>query len=65
MPERTVDDPAAHLVRDNSKCILCRRCVAACAKNQGVGVINALERGFATHIGCAFEAPLDESTCIS
>ena len=65
MPERTVDDSAAHMVRDNSKCILCRRCVAACAKNQGVGVINALERGFATHIGCAFEAPLDESTCIS
>ena len=46
MPERTVDDSAAHMVRDNSKCILCRRCVAACAKNQGVGVINALERGF-------------------
>ncbi len=65
MPERSVDDSAAHMTRDNSKCILCRRCVAACAKNQGVGVINALERGFETHIGCAFEAPLAESTCIS
>ena len=65
MPERNTDDSAAHMTRDNAKCILCRRCVAACAKNQGVGVINALERGFATHIGCAFEAPLSESTCIS
>ena len=31
-----VDDSAYHLVRDNSKCILCRRCVAACAKLQEV-----------------------------
>ncbi len=60
-----IDDSAAHMVRDNNKCILCRRCVAACAKNQGVACIGPNERGFNTHIGCAFEAPLGQSTCIS
>ncbi len=60
-----IDDSAPHMVRDNSKCILCRRCVAACSANQAVGVIDAQERGFHTHIGCAFEADLAESPCIS
>lgn len=52
-----------HLVRDNNKCILCRRCVAACRGQ--VAVIEPSERGFETHIACAFEAPLDETACIS
>lgn len=65
MCEYELDTSAAHMVRDNSKCILCRRCVAVCAKNQGVGVIGANARGFKTEIGCAFEAPLGETTCIS
>ncbi len=60
-----IDDSAPHMVRDNSKCILCRRCVSACKMNQEVGVIGAQERGFSTHIGCAFEANLAESPCIS
>lgn len=53
-----------HLVRDNNKCILCRRCVAAC-ENQYVSVISASERGFDTQISCAFEAPLADTACIS
>ena len=61
----TVDASAPHMVRDNSKCILCRRCVAACKYNQGVSVIGANERGFATHIGCAFDEDLADSPCIS
>lgn len=63
--EHALDTSAAHMVRDNNKCILCRRCVAACAKTQGIGVIGANERGFATNIGCAFELPLAETSCIS
>ncbi|MBP8855860.1 MAG: [FeFe] hydrogenase, group A [Oscillospiraceae bacterium] len=61
----SIDASAPHMVRDNNKCILCRRCVAACRENQAVGVIGAEERGFVTHIGCAFEAPLADSPCIS
>lgn len=64
MNEYELDTSSAHMVRDNSKCILCRRCVAVCAKNQGIGVIGANERGFKTEIGCAFEAPLGYTTCV-
>ena len=56
---------APHLVRDNSKCILCRRCVAVCQHNQHVAVIGTNERGFDTHVGCAFDLPLAETTCIN
>ncbi len=53
------------LVRDNSKCILCRRCVAACKYNQGCAVIGANERGYDTHIAPAFDMPLEKTACIS
>ncbi len=60
-----IDDSAPHMIRDNNKCVLCRRCVAACKKNQAIGIIGANERGFNTNIGCAFEADLDESPCVN
>ena len=62
--EPDIDDSAIHLVRDNSKCILCRRCVAVCRENQYVGVIGTNERGYDTHISSAFDAPLDDTSCI-
>ncbi len=52
-----------YLVRDNSKCILCRRCVAVCKNLQHCGVINPKYRGFATEIGQAFDADLAETAC--
>lgn len=54
-----------HLIRDNSKCILCRRCVAVCRQNQHVGVIGPIARGFNTHIGSAFDLPLGETACVN
>lgn len=65
MPRSTIDDSAAHLVRDNSKCILCRRCVAVCDKIQDIGVIGANERGFTTNIGSPFEMGLGSTSCVS
>lgn len=58
------DDSAAHMVRDNNKCILCRRCVAACDA-QGISVIGANARGFDTHISSAFDKDLANVSCIS
>ena len=52
------------MVRDNNKCVLCRRCVAAC-NNQGVSVIGANARGIDTHIGSPFELNLAQTSCIS
>ena len=59
------DDSAIHMYRDDNKCILCRRCVAACSKLQSVGVIGVNDRGFKTHIGCAFEEDLGKTDCVS
>ena len=53
------------LVRDNSKCVLCRRCSAVCKHQQGIAVIGPNERGFETHIAPAFDMPLDQTACIS
>ena len=64
MTPSEIDDSAAHLVRNNKKCILCRRCVAAC-REQFVSVIGANARGFDTNIGSAFEKKLADVPCIS
>ncbi len=61
--ESVEDISAAHLIRDNSKCILCRRCVAACQTQ--TAVIGANNRGFDTAIGSAFNMDLNDVACIS
>ncbi|MBS5956718.1 MAG: [FeFe] hydrogenase, group A [Clostridiales bacterium] len=61
----TPDESAAHMVRDNSKCILCRRCSSICEKVQGIGVIGPNSRGFATFIGSPFEMGLGDTSCVS
>jgi NADP-reducing hydrogenase subunit HndD len=63
--EYPVEHSTVYLVRDNNKCILCRRCVAACGDIQDISVIGANDRGSDTHIGCAFEASLSDVPCIS
>lgn len=60
-----LDTSAPHMVRDNNKCILCRRCSAVCDRLQAVGVIGANERGFRTNISCAFDMDLGETSCVS
>lgn len=63
--EFPIDDSAAHMYRDNNKCILCRRCSSTCEAVQGIGVIGANERGFATNISSAFGMGLGETSCVS
>ena len=63
-PAYELDESTPHLVRDNNKCILCRRCVAVC-KEQYVSVIGANDRGIDTSIGSAFKVNLSETPCIS
>ena len=64
MPESTLDESTAFLVRDNSKCILCRRCVAACRNLQEIGAIGTNDRGFDTHVAPAFEKNLADTSCV-
>lgn len=63
--EYKIDDLSPSIVRDNNKCVLCRRCVSVCKDVQTVGVIDTMERGFATKVGCAFDAPLAETACVN
>lgn len=60
-----LDESSPSLVRDNNKCVLCRRCIAACDNLQGIGVINSLDRGFDTHIASPFDQPLASQACVS
>ena len=59
------DTSTSYLVRDNEKCILCRRCVAVCKSIQQVGVIAPVRRGFNTHIACAFDEDLADAPCVA
>lgn len=59
------DESAVHMIRDNNKCILCRRCSAVCEKVQSVGVIGPNNRGFATFIGSPFDMGLGDTSCVS
>lgn len=63
--EYKIDDSAAHMYRDNNKCILCRRCSAVCEKVQEVGVIGPNARGFHTNLGSAFDMGLGETSCVA
>lgn len=60
-----IDDLSPSIIRDNNKCVLCRRCVSACKNIQTVSVIDATERGFDTKISSAFEKSLAEVSCVN
>lgn len=60
-----IDDVSPSIVRDASKCILCRRCVAACNDVQKIGAIGVQNRGYNTTIGAAFDMSLADSNCVN
>ena len=64
-PEYEVDEMSPSIVRDPNKCILCRRCVSVCKNVQTVGVIDAMNRGFDTIVGSAFNKPLAKTACVN
>ncbi len=59
-----VDDASPCVVRNNNKCVLCRRCVAACHQQQHVGVIGAIGRGFKTQIASPWGLKLSQTGCV-
>ena len=63
--EYKVDSTSDSIVRNNNKCILCRRCVGACANVQKVGVIGPVMRGFKTSIESPFNLKLGQMACIN
>lgn len=63
--DRPVDKAGYSIVRDQNKCILCRRCIAACADVQGISVIGATQRGFKTTVEPAFGKMISEVACVN
>ena len=63
--EYKVDSTSDSIVRNNNKCILCRRCVGACANVQKVGVIGPVMRGFKTSIESPFNMKLGQMAFIN
>ena len=63
MCDTPIDDSSASYVRDPKKCIVCRRCVGAC-RDQAISVIDAINRGFKTDIGAAFNQPMSDVGCV-
>ena len=58
-----IDDLSPSIVRDANKCILCRRCVAACKKVQQIGVIDCMNRGFESCISTVGDNSLNDVNC--
>ncbi len=59
-----VDTSHPYFVLDNNRCILCRRCVRACAEMAGNFTLSVAERGVKSMIVADTDVPLGESTCI-
>ena len=64
MGDFEIDDSNHAIVRDESKCILCGKCVAVCKKKQGCSAIAKINRGFETKVGTAFDKPMQDSACV-
>lgn len=59
-----IDEQSPYIVRDNSKCVQCMRCVAMCKNVQTVSVIGSIKRGYRVHVGSAFDKSLNDSPCV-
>ncbi|RKZ00305.1 MAG: hydrogenase [Ignavibacteriae bacterium] len=59
------DNSSPSVVRDMSKCVMCKRCVRTCIDLQEVGVLEAIDRGDQTHISTFLEKPLADVVCIN
>lgn len=64
-PPHETDKSSASVIRDMSKCILCKRCVRTCIDLQEVGVLEAIGRGDKTKIGTFLDKPLADVICIN
>ena len=59
----TYDISTKSIVKDNSKCILCRRCETMCSEVQTVKVLSGVNRGFNTEVSTFFGADLADTNC--
>ena len=58
-----IDESSNAIMRDLSKCIMCRRCETVCNKVQTVGALTGYGRGFSAKVGTASMVPLADTSC--
>ena len=63
MTKHKIDNLSPSIVRDFNKCILCRRCVAACKNVQKIGAIDCINRGFESCISTVGDHSLNDVNC--
>jgi ferredoxin len=63
--EMPIDDSSEVLIRDLSRCILCGRCIRACAEVSGRGVLDFAYRGGRIHIAAGLDEPMGWTDCVS
>ena len=63
MQSHKIDDLSPSIVRDADKCVLCRRCIAACKNVQKIGAIDCINRGFESCISTTAEKSLNDVNC--
>ena len=63
LPTRVFDEKSVAVVRDTSKCVLCRRCVSTCKNIQEIGAIDCVNRGYDSTISTFEHKSLDDVNC--
>jgi len=64
-PAKMIEDSSEAILRDPNKCILCGRCVRACAELTVQDILEFADRGSQTHIIAGLDQPLAETDCVT
>ncbi|MBG0763721.1 MAG: iron hydrogenase small subunit [Tissierellales bacterium] len=57
------DTSTFSLIKDPNKCVMCRRCETMCNEVQTCNVLSAVNRGFESFVGPAFNMDMADSSC--
>jgi len=61
--EYTIDRISPSIIKDDSKCIRCQRCVRTCAEIQNISALGVAYKGDKMKISTFFEFPMHEVVC--
>jgi NADP-reducing hydrogenase subunit HndD len=59
----TIDKYSPSIIKDDSKCIRCQRCVRTCAELQGINALTVAYKGDQMKITTFFEKPMNDVVC--
>ena len=62
-PRLYAPEDGPYVLRDMSRCILCRKCIRACSEKAGQDVYSMAYRGFGSKVVVDFDIPLNKEVC--